>query len=158
MHFLISCSVDPMLWMSTQRYVKDSTSSTLSPAMGTYEPGGMEELVIWMLILYQLTWRPRELASWFIISRACVSRESISVRSTTLSAKSRSVKGSVPITVSKKAWWLVRLSSQMIGMRKRSGATTQPWRTLLPIRNHSKTSLSRTHLHGCNWMCWYRRL
>ena len=34
-HFLMSCSVDPVLWMSTPRYMNDSMISTLSLATGT---------------------------------------------------------------------------------------------------------------------------
>jgi len=36
---LISCSLDPVLWMSTPRYMNDSRISTLTPATGTWEPG-----------------------------------------------------------------------------------------------------------------------
>jgi len=60
--FLMSCSLDPMLRISTVRYVKDSTSSTLSPAMDTREPRMKEASVVWILVFIQLTWRPRDLA------------------------------------------------------------------------------------------------
>jgi len=106
---------------------------------GHIEPRGKEESVVWILVLYQLTWRSRELASWFIISSASISRESILVRRTTPSAKSRSVKGSVHIVLPKKARWCIQLSSQSTGVRKRSRATMQPWCTPLPIRNWSKS-------------------
>jgi len=46
MRFLISCSVDPVLWMSTPKYVKDSTTLTLSPATGTQEPSEKEKSVV----------------------------------------------------------------------------------------------------------------
>jgi len=75
----ISCSLDPVLWMLTPRYVNDSTIFTLSPATGTRVLGEKEASVVWILVINQLTWRPRDLALWLIISSANTSTDSISV-------------------------------------------------------------------------------
>jgi len=85
--FLISRLMDSVLWMSTPKYVSYSTISTLFPATGASAGGKMS--IVWILVLNQLTWRPRSLASWFVVPSANTSADSISVRKATSSAVDR---------------------------------------------------------------------